>query len=134
MEKLLLANGHKARQCADHEDRAWEFSDALRNWGIAASNLYFVLSRPVMVEHTLANREVNAGYLRAVDDRRIDRDKDDLLIAKYAKMLTKTAFLLVCERGLVDDSLVNWRLITGKREEWQKGSLRQFMGLVLSYH
>lgn len=110
-----LSNGSKARQRVDTENRARFFSDWLRERCIHAFDADFVIGSR-WLEYTLCERgPITKQYLEAIDARRIDRQNDDKLVAREARLWGKKACLVVSDTTCKTFWL---RPITGKREMW----------------
>jgi hypothetical protein len=143
---LRLNNNRKARQrqqitkqcpsCGaqwqeeDREDRNLPFSNALRNY-CAAQDIDFILptirNNPVLlIEFTLGDEYVEAGYLAAIDERRKRQHNDDLLL-EFAKRLGVRAVLVTAGRGIErrGAARLHWRWMD--EDKWKLTTGAQFL-------
>jgi hypothetical protein len=133
-----LPNGSKAKQrTGDTENRAWQFSDKLREYGISATDkdywiwgsndaprLIVEVTRRDITEEQPKLSPFPTGYLEAIDRRRTD-DGNDRQISRIAKFAGVPAILALFETDINDPEGVIWvRPLTSL--QWEKFPTAEF--------
>src|SRR5271157_2674373 len=113
-----LENGSKARQRLDTEDRNLPFANALRQYGVPATDVDFVATNGqdvlrLVFEVTRPDEKVFSpvGYLSAIDARRRDEshgNHNDRIIFQIAKAMGVPALLVVFEPNVCDENALLW--------------------------
>jgi hypothetical protein len=137
-----LENGSKARQRTDTEDRNISFSSALRQYGVPATDIDFVVTDGrddlrVVIEVTRPDNKVYSAknYLASIDARRRDEshgNHNDRIISQIAEAMGIPALLVVFEPNVGDAEATVWvRDINGL--EWESFTAAKFFKKLRQY-
>jgi hypothetical protein len=138
----ILESGSKARQREDTEDRNLPFSNALRQYGVPATDVDFVVTNgkdeiKLVIEVTRPDEEVFSptNYLAAIDSRRRDQSSgnhNDTIISEIARKLGARAMLVVFEPNVCEETArIWWRWVDGT--EWTARPAKQFFENVRKF-
>lgn len=137
-----LDNGSKARQRIDTEDRNLPFANALRQYGVPATDVDFVVTNGrdvlrLVFEVTRPDEKVYSpkNYLTTIDERRRDEshgNHNDRIIFQIAKAMGVPALLVVFEPTVCEADAGLWaRDVDGT--EWEYFSAPVFFELLRTY-
>jgi hypothetical protein len=137
-----LDNGSKARQRVDTEDRNLPFANALRQYGVPATDVDFVVTNGRdtlrgVFEVTRPDKEVFSpkNYLATIDERRRDEshgNHNDRIIFQIAKAMNVPAMLVVFEPTVCEENATIWaRNVDGT--EWESFQGPVFFELLRKY-
>jgi hypothetical protein len=140
--KKYLGSGSKARQREDTEDRNIPFSNALRQYGIPATDVDYVVTNgqddiKLIIETTRPDVEVfsSVNYLASIDERRRNRsagNHNDEIISNIANKLKVPAILVVFEPNVgEEDARIWWRHMDSVK--WKCLSAKDFFLKVKKY-